>query len=115
MVRQTWGEPDGMAEGSDVALEAVLNVDGTVDPARVTSSGAITLSVENTVQVFSPLLVDEPCDAFTPGTGRARWNITSLQSGGWPTGTFDGDIKLIDSAGAVTYWPISLKVRSVID
>ena len=115
MARQSWGEPDGIPEGSDFSLEAVLTVNGAIAPSQVTSSGAITLSVENTVEPIIPLLIDEVRDAVDAPSGLVRWNITAAQSSAWPAGTFNGDIKLIDSGGTITYWPVSLKIRSVID
>jgi hypothetical protein len=74
-----------------------------------------TLSVEHTVQPLLPLLTDEVSDAVNPPIGLVTWNITAAQSASWPVGIFDGDIKLVDSGGAITYWPVTLKVRSVID
>jgi len=115
MARQQWGDPDGIAVGSDVALEAVLTVDGAVSPSRVTSSGTYTLSVENSGQPLSPLLSDEASDSVTASSGLIRWEITAAQTVLWPAGTFDGDIKLIDSGGTVTYWPVSVRVRTVVD
>lgn len=115
MPRQLWGEPDGIPEGSDVSLEAVLTVNGVIAPAKVTSSGTYTLSIENTVQPVVPILADETSDAFTASSGLVRWDITAAQSALWPAGTFNGDIKLVDSGGAITYWPVTLKVRKVID
>ncbi len=115
MARQRWGDPDGVPEGSDVTLEAVLTVNGVVAPAQVTSSGAFSLSIENTVQPLSPLLDDETSDSVTASSGLVRWNITAAQTAGWPPGTFNGDIKLVDSGGTVTYWPVSMMVRSVVD
>ncbi len=115
MARQVWGEPDGIAAGSDVSLEAILTVDGAIVPSQVTSSGIYTLSVENLVQPLQTILIDEPNDAVTASSGLVRWDITSVQSSSWSAGTFNGDIKLVDSGGSITYWPVSLRVRSVVD
>ncbi len=115
MTRQIWGDPDGIPEGSDVALEAVLTVDGAIAPSQVTSSGIYSVSIENTVQPLQTILTDELSDVVTSSLGLVRWDITAVQTASWPMGTFDGDIKLVDSGGSITYWPVSLRVRSVID
>ncbi len=115
MARQIWGESEGIPEGSDVSLEAMLTVDGAISPSLVTSSGTYSLSVENGAQPLSPLLTDEPSDSVTASSGLVRWNLTAVQTDSWPAGTFNGDIKLVDSGGTVTYWPVSLRVRSVVD
>ncbi len=115
MTRQVWGDPDGVPAGSDVSLEAVLTIDGAISPQQVTSSGAYTVSIDNTVQPMQTILTDEPSDAVTASAGLVRWNIAAVQTSSWIAGTFDGDIKLVDSGGSVTYWPVSLKVRSVVD
>ena len=115
MARQAWGDPDGIPEGSDFSLEAVLTVNGALTPSQVTSSGAFTLSIENTVVPVLPIFTDEASDVVNASLGLVRWNITALQSAAWPAGTFDGDIKLVDSGGLITYWPVSLRIRSVID
>lgn len=115
MPRQLWGDPDGVPEGSDVSLEAVLTIDGAIAQSQVTSSGIYSVSVENTVQPLQTILTDELSDVVTASTGLVRWNITSLQTAVWPAGTFDGDIKLVDSGGTITYWPVSLRIRGVVD
>lgn len=115
MVRQAWGDPNGVPEGSDFSLEAVLTVNDVIAPSQVTSSGAFTLSVENTIQPILPLLTDEASDAVNGSLGLVRWDITAVQSTDWPAGTFNGDVKLVDSGGSTTYWPVSLRIRSVID
>lgn len=115
MSRQTWGDPVGISKGSDFSLEAVLSVNGALSPTQITSRGVYTLSIENTIQPLLPLLTDEVSDALNAPIGLVAWNITAAQSASWPVGIFDGDIKLVDSGGAITYWPVSLKVRSVID
>ena len=104
-----------MPAGADVALEAVLTVDGAASPQQATSSGVYTLSIENTVSPLQSILTDELSDAFTASSGLARWNITDTQTSVWPAGTFDGDIKMVDSGGSITYWPVSIKIRSVVD
>ena len=115
MTRQVWGAQDGVPEGSDFSLEAILTVNDTLAPAQVTSSGVFTLSIENTVQPITPLLVDELSDVVSASLGLVKWNITAVQSSGWPAGSFNGDIRLVDSGGSITYWPVSLRIRSVID
>lgn len=115
MSRQLWGDPDGVPKGSDVALEAVLTVDGAVAPSQVTSSGIYSLSIENTAQAFPTILTDELSDVVTASSGLVRWNITAVQSSSWSAGTFSGDIKLVDSGGTITYWPVSVRVRDVVD
>ncbi len=115
MTRQVWGDPDGVPAGSDISLEAVLTVDGALAPSQVTSSGIYTVSVDNTVQPLQTILTDEPSDLVTASAGLVRWNITSAQTSSWSAGTFDGDIKLVDSGGTITYWPVSLKIRNVVD
>lgn len=114
-VRQVWGEPGGIPSGSDFSLEAVLTVNGAISESQVTSSGTFTLSIENTVQPVLPLLDGEASDSVSKPLGLVKWNITSAQSSGWPAGTFNGDIRLEDSGGSVTYWPVSLRMRSVIE
>lgn len=115
MPRQLWGERDGVAKGSDVALEAVLTVNGAVATSQVTSSGVYSVSIENPSQPVQTLLADELSDVVTASSGLVRWNITSVQTATWPIGTFDGDIKLVDSGGTITYWPVSVRVRAVVD
>ncbi len=115
MPRQVWGEPDAVPVGSDVTLEAVLMVDGAISPTRITSSGVYSVSIENTSLPVQPILTDELSDAVTASSGLIRWDITSAQTSSWPAGIFGGDIKLVDSGGKITYWPVSLRIRSVID
>ncbi len=115
MSRQSWGDPDAIPEGSDVSLEAVLTVNGAISPSQITSSGTFTVSIENTVLPIQTILTDELSDAVIASAGLVRWDITSAQTSGWPAGTFDGDIKLVDSGGTITYWPVSLRIRSVVD
>lgn len=115
MSRQLWGEIDGVAKGSDVALEAVLTVDGAIAPSQVTSSGIYSVSLQTATQPAQSLLTDELSDVVTASSGLVRWNITSAQTATWTVGTSNGDIKLVDSGGTITYWPVSLRVRSVVD
>ncbi len=109
MTRSIWGGPDGVPAGADLSLEAVLTIDGAVNPSQVTSSGTFSLSIG------SSLLIDEAADAVTSSDGLVKWDITSIQSSPWVAGTHEGDIKLVDSGGAVSYWPVSLQVRKVVD
>ena len=111
MATNIWGAPNGVPAGADVLLEAVLTIDGAVHASQVTSSGSVTLSVGT----VAAQLTDESADAVTSSTGLVRWNITSAQTSSWTAGVHDGDIKLVDSGGTVTFWPVSLQVRSVID
>lgn len=112
----TWGSPAGIPEGSDFTLEAILTRNAALDTSGITTSGALTLTVSDSVlNNGSALLTDEPVDSLTVASGKAVWNITDTQSNGWQAGTYNGDIKLIDSGGGVTYWPISMVVRSVRD
>ncbi len=115
MPRQLWGEPDGVPKGSDVAFEAILAIDGAIAPSQVTSSGIYSLSFQTATQPAQTFVADELSDVVTASAGLVRWNITAVQTATWPAGTFDGDIKLVDSGGTITYWPVSLRVRSVVD
>lgn len=116
MPRQSWGEPDGVPEGSDFTLEAVLTLDGALAPTRVTSSGAFTMTVSDSIlNGGTALLTDETSDSVVASVGLVKWNITDTQSDNWEAGTYHGDIKLVDSGGSITYWPVSLKVRAAKD
>lgn len=113
-----WGFPDGIHEGSDFALEAVLTLNGAKDSALVTSSGTYTLSVQSSVlNGGTALLTDEGSDSRSViGSGtKVRWEITDTQSSGWAPGEYPGDIKLVDSAGSITYWPVTMLIRTSID
>lgn len=108
-----WGAPNGIPEGSDFTLEAKLTRGGALDTASVTSSGTFTLTVSDSVlNAGIALLTAEAVDAFTTATGLAVWNITDAQSSGWEAGTYNGDIRLVDSGGTISYWPVSLIVRT---
>lgn len=114
--RVTWGEPQGVPEGSDFKLAAVLTVNGATNTGLVTSSGTFTLTVSDSVLNGGvALLSDEASDSKTTATGLIEWAITDTQSSGWEAGTYDGDIKLVDSGGIITYWPVSLRVREARD
>ena len=116
MSRRAWGEPEGIPEGSDFTLEAVLTVNGALDTALVSSGGTFTLTISDSVLNGGvALLSDEAADSVTTDLGLVKWHITSSQSSAWEAGSYNGDIKLEDTAGTVTYWPVSLKVRSVRD
>lgn len=111
--RQVWGEPLGVPEGADITLEAKLTINGVVDTARVTSSGTKTLWVSDSVLNGGvALITNEGSDSFVVSTGVAKWNITDTQSSGWEAGYYEGDIKLVDSGGLITIWPVALRVRS---
>lgn len=116
MTRIAWGEPDGVPEGSDFALEALLTVNGATNTGFVTSSGTFTLTVQDSVLNGGvALLTDRTSDSVTTSIGKVRWEITDSQSSAWEAGTYQGDIKCVDSGTIITYWPVSLKVRSVKD
>ncbi len=111
-----WGGPYGIPEGSDFTLEAKLTRNGALDTAGVTGSGTITLTISDSIlNAGVALLTDEAADSFTEATGLAVWNITDTQSSGWAAGTYGGDIKLVDSGGTITYWPVSMVVRTARD
>lgn len=115
-MRQAWGEPEGVPEGSDFDLVAYLTVEGAIDTARVTSSGTFTVTVSDSVlNGGTALLADEASDSVTTATGKVLWSITDTQSSAWEAGTYNGDIKCVDSGLLVTYWPVSLKVREARD
>ncbi len=113
-----WGEPDGIPEGSDFRLEAVLTRNGASDSGTINSSGTFTLTVSDSVlNAGTALLTDEASDStslITAGT-LVAWEITDTQSSAWEAGTYNGDIKLSDSAASITFWPIRLTVRTARD
>lgn len=116
MTRVTWGGPDGIPEGSDFRLESVLTRNGAKDTAGVTSSGTYTVTVSDSVlNAGVALLADEASDSKVQiATGLlVSWQITDAQSSGWAAGTYQGDIKLVDSGGTITYWPVSMMTREV--
>lgn len=114
--RQVWGQPLGIPEGTDFTLEAILTIAGQVDTARVSASATITLTVSDSVlNGGTALLSDEASDSFTKAAGLVKWNITDTQSSGWEPGTYDGDIKSVDSNGAITMWPVGLQTREARD
>lgn len=116
MTRKAWGEPGGVPEGSDFTLEAVLTVNGALSTGLVTSSGTFTLTVSDSVlNGGTALLAGEASDSVTTATGLVKWNIADTQSSAWEAGVYNGDIKLVDSGGIITYWPVSLKVREARD
>ena len=110
--RKSWAVPFGVAEGSDFKLAATMLSHGAVDSVNFTSSGTWTVTISDSVlNGGSALLSAETSDSFTKNTGLAEWAITDTQSAGWAAGTYNGDIKVVDSGALVTYFPISLKVR----
>ena len=115
MTRQVWGFPDGIPEGSDFTLEAKLTVNGVTDTTRVTSSGTFTLTFSDSVLNGGvDLLTDETSDSKS-NTGLIKWNITDAQSSGWEAGTYDGDVKCVDSGSLITYWPVGIVIREARD
>lgn len=114
----SWGEPDGIPEGSDFRLEAVLTRNAAKDAAGVTSSGTITLSAESSVLNSGVAILTDVATSsksqITTGL-LAAWEIADTQSSAWDAGTYQGDIKLVDSGGTITYWPVTIKIRTAID
>ena len=112
--RKAWGQPLGVPEGGDFSLHATMLRSGAVDSTAYTSSGTWALTVSDSVlNGGTALLSGETSDSFSKNTGIAEWSITDTQSNGWAAGTYNGDIKLVDSGSLVHYFPVSLKVRSV--
>ena len=110
--RKSWAVPFGVAEGSDFKLAATILNQGAVSSASFTSSGTWTVTISDSVLNGGVALLNaEASDSFTTATGLAEWSITDTQSAGWAAGTYNGDIKVVDSGALVTYFPISLKVR----
>ena len=110
--RKSWAVPFGVAEGSDFKLAATMLSHGAVDSVNFTSSGTWTVTISDSVlNGGSALLTAETSDSFAKNTGLAEWSITDTPSAGWAAGTYNGDIKVVDSGALVTYFPISLKVR----
>ena len=102
-------------EGSDFTLEATFTLNGISDTGRVTSSGAYTITVSDSILNGGTALLSAVSATFSTAVvtkGLATWTITDTQSSGWEAGTYDGDIKLTDSGSLLTYFPISLVVRS---
>lgn len=118
MSRQIWGWPDGIPEGSDFRLEAVLTRNGAPDTAGVTVDGTYTLTVsDSALNAGVALLADEASDSVSVvGSGTlVAWEITDAQSSAWQAGSYNGDIKLVDSAGSISYWPVTMIVREAKD
>ena len=111
--RKSWTAPFGVAEGSDFSLVATVLNKGAVDAVNFTDSGTWTLTVSDSVLNGGTALLSAQAasSSFVKLTGKATWNITDTISNGWATGTYNGDIKVVDSGALVTYFPISLKVR----
>ena len=112
--RQQWGQPLGIPEGSDFALEAKLTVHGALS-SRVTSSGTFTLNVGDAVLNGGVELLNSQTGSMVTLTGVATFTITDATSSGWEAGTYNGDIKGVDSGSLVLYWPVSLKIRDASD
>ncbi len=113
--RQQWGEPLGIPEGSDFVLEAKLTVHGATDTSRVTSSGTSTLNVGDSVLNGGVELLNSAAGTVVTATGVATFTITDATSSDWEAGTYNGDIKVVDSGGLILYWPVSLKIREASD
>lgn len=112
---QLWGPPEGIPEGSDFTLEAILTLAGAPDTSRVTSSGTYTVTISDSVLNSGVALLSAQSGSFsttTVSTGMVSWTITDAISDGWEAGTYNGDIKLVDSGGLITYWPVTMKVRT---
>lgn len=118
MPRQAWGEPGGIPQQSDFTLEAVLTINGVISPSVATSSGTYSLTVQDSTLNGGIALLDSvnaSAGDIVPSAGFVKWTVTHEQSSGWEAGTYEGDIRLEDSGGSITYWPVTLKVRSVKD
>jgi hypothetical protein len=111
--RKSWAVPFGVAEGSDFSLVATVLNNGAVDAVNFTDSGTWTLTVSDSVLNGGTALLTTQAvsSSFVKLTGKATWTITDTISAGWAAGTYNGDIKVVDSGALVTYFPISLKVR----
>lgn len=113
-----WGEPQGIPEGSDFRLEAVLTRNGAKDSAVLSTGATYTLQISDSVlNAGVALLTDEAADSVSIiNTGTlVVWEITDTQSSGWAAGTYNGDIKVVDPTGAIYYGPVTIKVRAAID
>ena len=113
-----WGDPEGIPEGSDFRLEAVLTRNGAKDSAVLSTSATYTLQISDSVLNGGvALLTDEASDSVSVvGSGTlVAWEITDAQSSGWEAGTYGGDIKVTDTTGAIAYFPITMKVRTATD
>ena len=111
--RKMWGGELGIPEGSDFTLEADLLQHGATDTGAL-AGATVTLSLSDTWSGgTTTILTDEATDSFNGS--RAVWNITDSQSDGWSEKEFRGDIKAVLSGGEIRYWPVALKVRSVVD
>jgi len=111
--RKSWAVPFGVAEGSDFKLVATVLNQGAVDNVNFTDSGTWTLTVSDSVLNGGSALLSAQAvsSSFVKLTGKATWAISDTASVGWAAGTYNGDIKVVDSGALVTYFPISLKVR----
>ncbi len=118
MTSINWGFPEGIPAGSDFTLEAVLTINGAKDTALGSTEGTYTLTVSDSLinSGAVALLSSEISDAKSIiGTGTlVSWQITDVQSNTWTAGTYNGDIKLVDSAGSITYWPVTMKIREAL-
>lgn len=112
--RRAWGAPHGIPEGTDFTLESTLTVNGVTSPSAVTSSGAYTLTVSDSVLNSGVALLSAVAGTFSSAsvaTGLVTWSITDANSSGWEAGTYTGDIKLTDSGSKISQFPISLSIR----
>ena len=120
MARKTYGAPDGIPEGSNFTIEAILETNGIQDSVAHTSSATLTLSVSDSVlNATVPLLSAEATDSYLGASAVVKWEITSSQSSGWEAGTYLGDIRATTSSGGgntvVTYFPIAMQIRAATD
>ncbi len=115
--RAIWGEPVGIPEGSHFYLQTSLKMNGINDTVNVTSSGTYTLTVQDSVlNGGTALLSSEASDSklATNNGLSVAWDITNTQSAGWEAGEYPGDIKCVDSGGSISYWPVTMKIRSAL-
>ena len=117
--RAFWGKPTPVPEGSDFNLIAELTVNNVNDTLLFDTTYALSLR-DVSDSSASLILTDEASDAsdtsLTPF--QVKWTILDTQSSGWASDsdvTFHGDIKGTDTTGLVSYWPVGLVVRGVLD
>ena len=115
MARKIFGSPDGIPEGSDFTLESTFILNGITDTGRVTSSGTYSITVSDSILNGGTALLSALNGTFSTAViagGLATWTITDAQSSGWEAGTYGGDIKLSDSGSLLSYFPVTVIVRS---
>ena len=116
MARFTWGEPDGIPEGSDFRVELLVSLNGGSSGA--TSSGTYTLSVQDSVlNGGTAVLADEASDSKSTVNGRTlvAWEILDSQTAATEAGVYPTDVKLVDSATLIRYFRGTTRFRAVVD